>query len=100
MRCKQPAHDCASRLQAQKQAKTFFQFQGKGIKLSPLTAVFGTMNPSFPPIKDMPENLQSMLWPVAMMQPDTALIGEVALLCSGFTNCKVRCMTCAIYACA
>ena len=68
-----------------------FQFQGQNIKLSPWAAVFGTMNPSFATIKNLPENMQQLLWPVAMMPPDTALIAEVVLLCCGFHNCKVRC---------
>ena len=62
---------------------------GHVVSLSPQTAIFGTMNPSFPTMRYLPDNIQQLMWPVAMTIPDFALIAEVVLMYSGFADCKV-----------
>ena len=80
----------ATMLQALKAKDSFVQTQGQTVPLSPLMAVFGTMNPSYPPMRNLPDNLQNLLWPVAMTIPDIAQIAEVILIYTGFKDCKVR----------
>lgn len=77
-------------MQAMKNKESHAKFQGQNIKLAPTMAFMSTMNPSFAVMSALPDNLQSQMWPVALAQPDAALIAESVLLCSGFQNCKAR----------
>ena len=60
------------------------EIQSRVVPLSPMVAIFGTMNPSFPVLKKLPDNVQQLLWPVAMTIPDLAQIAEVILMYTGF----------------
>ncbi|XP_034934334.1 dynein heavy chain 2, axonemal [Chelonus insularis] len=82
------AQQILSIFSALSQKLTRFLFEGVDISLVPTCGIFITMNPGYAGRTELPDNLQSMFRPIAMMVPDSSMIAEINLFAEGFENTR------------
>jgi dynein heavy chain, axonemal len=71
------------------QKKKKFVFEGVTIRCRWSCGIFVTMNPGYAGRTELPDNLKSLMRPVAMMAPDLAQIAEVMLMAEGFRESRI-----------
>ncbi len=75
-------------LNALRCSQSMFDFMGSNIHCSTNTGIFITMNPGYAGRTELPDNLKTLMRPVAMMSPDLNLIAEVILSAEGFADSR------------
>ena len=82
------ATQIATVMQAMKEGKKRFNFEGQDIRLISTCGIFVTMNPGYAGRSELPDNLKALLRPVAMMVPNFTLIAEIMMISEGFLSSK------------
>jgi dynein heavy chain, axonemal len=76
--------------QAIKGGEKMVSFLGREFPLADSCAFVATMDPSCPGRSQLPDNLKTLLRPMALVAPDVTMIAEMLLTACGFQMAKVE----------
>ncbi|GKT34970.1 Dynein beta chain, ciliary, partial [Aduncisulcus paluster] len=76
-------------IDAVRERKDRFMFEGFDITLRRTVGIFITMNPGYAGRTELPENIKALFRSVSMIVPDYAMIAEIMLLAQGFLGARL-----------
>jgi dynein heavy chain len=82
------AHQILCIQEAKRQRLARLTIDGRTVSLKMSCNIFITVNPGYAGRSELPDNLKTLFRPCAMMVPDYALIAEIRLYSTGFSEAR------------